>query len=110
MPLCATFLLTVYVQWLYIGLAMKNPSTRRRAQAPKLKGDRLVGRCDRALKNEVARALELTGLDESKLVRLAVQQVVPALLERRMVLINGELVPAISAPASFVATGTEGGR
>lgn len=89
---------------------MKTPRRNRRAEAHDRKGDRLVGRCDRALKREVARALELTGLDESKLVRLAVQQVVPALLAKRLVMVNGELVPVMAAPASFAATGTEGGR
>ena len=57
---------------------------------------------------EVARALDLTQMDESKLVRLAVQLVVPALLSRKMVYLNGELVPSESAPAAFPSTGTEG--
>jgi hypothetical protein len=90
---------------------MKNPAKQRRAQAPnRKKGDRLVGRCDRALKKDVARAQDLTGLDESKLVRLSVETVIPSLLNGQTVLLNGKLVPAhIAAPAAAVTpTGTEG--
>lgn len=74
-------------------VACMKKQTRRRAEAPDLLGERLAGRCGRALKREVARAQALTGLDESKLVRVSVEYAVPALLSGRMVYQNGKLVP-----------------
>lgn len=92
---------------------MKNNGPRRRVKAPNLMGERLAGRCDRALKNAVAQACDVTKLDESKLVRLSVEHMVPALLAGGMVYQNGKVVPAALAPPSaqpLAATGTEGAR
>lgn len=77
---------------------MKKRSKRRRSRASQLKGDRLVGRCDTQLKQEVAHVLGLTGVDESKLVRLAIVHVLPALRTGELVVQNGKLVP-VSSPA-----------
>lgn len=93
---------------------MNKNAANRRAKAPNLKGDRLVGRCSRALKLDVARALAATGLDESKLVRLSIELVLPALSAGKMVYQNGKLVAVGNAPATneggLRPTGTEGGR
>lgn len=88
---------------------MKTKALGRRAEAHPFKGDRLVGKCDSALKEKVARAREY-GLDESKIVRLSAEFVIDALLAGKMVVMNGELVPCSStAPvATHQPTGTEG--
>jgi hypothetical protein len=88
---------------------MKTKGTLRRRQAHLFKGDRLVGKCDSALKEKVARARD-SGLDESKIVRLAAEFVIDALSTGQMVVQNGKLVLG-SSPAPVAiheATGTEG--
>ena len=94
---------------------MKNDDHRRRANARPILGARLVGKCDSALKVKAARARDY-GLGEGDLVRLATDWVVDALLEGRLVVMNGKLVPAALAPtphplqpaAAPTPTGTEG--
>lgn len=92
---------------------MKKTTPRRRAAAPDLMGERLVGRCDKALKDAVAQAAEITGLAEGKVVRISVERVVPEILLGRLVYQNGKLVPAALAPTPQPAealkpTGTQG--
>lgn len=83
---------------------MKKPAKSRRSRASQLKGDRLVGRCDAKLKQEVAHVLGLTGVDESKLVRLAIVHVIPALRTGELVVQNGKLVSGSSpAPVAIAA-------
>lgn len=71
-----------------------------------------MAKCDPALKAKVARARDY-GLDESKLVRLCIEHVLPALFAGSIVYQNGKLV-AVERPATgFLpsggeSTGTEG--
>jgi hypothetical protein len=106
-------MLTAWVRCAHDVAVMKKRATKRRVQAPDLMGDRLVGRCDSAFKAEVALALAVTGLDESKLVRLSIEHVLPALFAGAMVYQNGKLV-AVERPATSLLlsgpapSGTEG--
>lgn len=94
---CNVFVLTVAYGVSWCATAMKNDGPRRIVEARLHKGVRLVGTCDTALKDKVARARDF-GLDESKLVRLSVESAIDALLDGTLVVMNGKLVPAALAP------------
>ena len=87
---------------------MKPEDKQRRVGARRLKRDRLVGKCDEALKRKVTRGARDFGLDESKLVRMSAEYVVDSLRQGQVIVLNGELVPASAAPTQPKPTGTEG--